>query len=166
MGSNENPCTSDEIDAEKRAQEATVAKFERLLASYARSRRCPRQCMVMQNVENALLALVDKGASQPHPDRILVALAGVVGEVALSEFMIFVLPLDLYNHQEECHAQVDRTKESAIDRSATWLASGSWLSRFAFWKHRRNLFAHNARKELLRRLLGEYFPLMPEAAPA
>lgn len=155
----------DEIDAKKRAQEETVAKFERLLASYAGSRNLSRQCMGMDYVEDALLTLVDKGANQTHPDHVLVALAGVVGELAISEFSMTMLPFGPCSH-EEYNAQMDKTKERAFDHSASWLASNSGRSRLAFWKRQQDSFTRTSAKELLRRLLGEYFPPKSEAAPA
>lgn len=155
----------DEIDAMKRAREETVAKFERLLTSYARSRDLPRECNGIQNVETALLTLVDKGANQTHPDRVLVALAGVVGELAISEFWMTILPFGPRS-REEYDAQMDKTKERALDHSASWLASNSWRSRLAFWKRQQASFTRTSAKELLRRLLGEYFPPKSETAPA
>lgn len=155
----------DEIDAKKRAQEETVAKFERLLASYARSRDLPRECKGMWNVEGALLTLVDKAAGQTHPDHVLVALAGVVGELAISEFSMTILPFGPCS-REEYDAQMDKTKECAFDHSASWLASNAGRSRLAFWKRQRDSFTRTSAKELLRRLLGEYFPPKSETAPA
>jgi hypothetical protein len=155
----------DEIDAKKRAQEETVAKFERLLASYARSRSLSRQCMGMNYVEGALLTLVDKGANQTHPDHVLVALAGVVSELAISEFSMTMLPFGPRS-REEYEIQMDKTKEKAVDRSASWLASNSGRLRFAFWKRQQDSFTRNNVRELLRRLLGEYFPSKSEVAPA
>lgn len=155
----------DEIDAKKRAQEETVAKFERLLTSYAGSRNLSRQCMGMDYVEGALLTLVDKGANQTHPDHVLVALAGVVGELAISEFSMTILPFGPRDRKEYV-ARMDKTKKKAFDHSAAWLASSSGPSRLAFWKRRQDSFTRNSAKELLRRLLGEYFPQKPETAPA
>lgn len=155
----------DEIDAKERAQEETVAKFERLLASYAGSQSLSRQCMGMNYVEGALLTLVEKGANRSHPDHVLVALAGVVGELAISEFSMTMLPFGPRS-REEYKAQMDKTKEKAFDHSASWLASNSGRSRFAFWKRQQDSFTSNNAKELLHRLLGEYFPPKSEVAPA
>lgn len=157
----------DEIDAKKRAQEETVTKFERLLASYAGSRNLSRQCMGMDYVEGALLTLVDKGANQTHPDHVLVALAGVVGELAISEFAMTMLPFGPRSH-EEYDAQMDRTKESAIRHSADWLVSTSRNRLFQFWRPRREREVFNERRALIRltAMLLQYFPKKSEVAPA
>lgn len=156
----------DEISkAKKRAQEETVAKFEWLLASYAGSRSLSRQCMGMNSVEGALLTLVEKGANWSHPDHVLVALAGVVGELAISEFSMSILPFGPRS-REEYEAQMDKTKEKAFYHSALWLASNAGRSRFAFWKRQQGSFTRNSAKELLHRLLGEYFPPKPKVIPA
>lgn len=155
----------DESDAEKVAQEETIAKFERLLTSYAGSRNLSRQCMGMSYAEGALLTIVDKGAGQAYPDHVLVALAGVVGELALSEFSMTIVPYGPRS-REEYEERMNEKKKEALDHSASWLASRSRRSRLAFWKRQQDLFTRDSAKELLRRLLGEYFPSKLEAAPA
>ncbi|MFY9492866.1 MAG: hypothetical protein WAP55_00020 [Minisyncoccia bacterium] len=145
----------DEIDTKKRAQEETVARFERLLASYASSRSLSRQCMGMDYVEGTLLTLIDKGAGQIHSDCMLVALAGVVSELAVRGFASsFIDP----RSREEYSSWMDKTKEEAIDHSAAWLVFNSGLLQFFFGKRRW--------KNLLYHLLEEYFPSKSEVVPA
>lgn len=157
----------DEIDAMKRAQEETVARFERLLASYAGSRNLSRQCMGMDYVEGALLTLVDKGAARVHPDHVLVALAGVVGELAISEFSMSMLPFGLSN-RKEYDAQMDGTRQSAIKHSARWLVSTSRIRRLQFWRLPRDREVFSERQALIRltAMLHEYFPPKSEVIPA
>lgn len=155
----------DDVDAKKRAQEETVAKFEKLLASYAKSRNLPRECNGMWNVEGALLTLVDKGADQNHSDYVLVALAGIVGELAVSEFSMSILPFGP-GSREGYDAQMDKTKKSAIEHSAKWLASSSGHQCFAFWRSEKKSFTPSSARELLQRLLVEYFPPKAETTPA
>lgn len=156
---------SDDVDAEKRAQDETIAKFEHLLASYADSWNLPRRCMGMNYVESALLTIVEKGAGRTYPDHVLVALSGVVGELAISEFSMTMMPFGPRS-REGYDAQMDKAKERAFDRSAAWLASNLKRPRFAFWKRQQGLFTRNGAERLLRRLLGEYFPTKSEAVPA
>jgi len=156
----------DAIDAAERAREETIVKFERLLTSYAGSRNLSRECMGMGYVESALLALVDKSANRTHPDHVLVALAGVVSELAVSEFSMVMVPFGLHGH-DAVRTHMDRTKEEAIKHSAGWLISSSkpsGLARFAFWRRQPASFTPGSAAELLRRLLDEYFPPKSEVA--
>ncbi|MCX6787286.1 MAG: hypothetical protein NTY93_02040, partial [Candidatus Kaiserbacteria bacterium] len=73
----------DEVDAEKRKQEETIATFKRELVSYAKSMHLPRKGLAMGNVENSLLFLIESGASD-IPNLELVALAGVMGQLTIS----------------------------------------------------------------------------------
>lgn len=158
----------DDVDAEKRAQKETIAKFERLLTSYARSRSLDRQCYGMWYVEGALLTLVNKGANQTHPDHVLIALAGVVCELAVSQFAMSFMPFGP-SSKEEYDAQTDKRKGEAIGHSANWLASNTsrhgW-SRLVFWKRNQNTFTRTEAQKLLTRLLAEYFPPKEDPAPA
>lgn len=155
----------DEIDAKNRADKEAIAKFERLLASYARSSNLPRKCNGMWNVEGALLVLIDKGADQLYSDEVVVALAGVVGELATFEFAAAMVPFGPRT-QEEYDALMATMKERAIEHSAAWLASNPRRSRLAFWKRQQDLFTRTDARSLLGRLLEKYFPAEPEDASA
>lgn len=155
-----------EVDAKKRAQKKTIAKFERLLVSYAIFRNLPRQGMGMDGIKSALLTLVDKGADKTHSDRLLVALAGIAGELGVFEFAMAISSFGAGSHEESELRMYDERKESAIDHSAAWLVSNSGPSRLAFWKRQPNSFTPDSAKEMLRRLLGEYFPTKSETVPA
>jgi hypothetical protein len=157
----------DAIDAKKRAQEETVAKFERLLVSYAGARKLERECNGMWNVEGALLTLVEKGVDQEHPDHVLVALAGVVADLATSEFAMSIMPFGPRD-QASYDAQMDRTREEAFARSAEWLSesSGARAAWWQFWKTDEGGYSRDGALELLKRLLDEYFPPKSKTAEA
>lgn len=108
-------------------------------------------------MESALLMLVDKGANQECPDRVLVSLAGVVGYLAMSEFVMSMSPFGV-------HISHKQYKERAISCSADWLVSRSWLSRPVFWNP--DWSTQDKAESLLNRLLEEYFPPKSEATPA
>jgi len=148
--------------------EKVIARFECLLASYAEKRNLLRECTDMRSVEDALLTLVNKGAGQTHPDPVLVVLAGVVGELAISKFLInALLSRAPCSRQKEYDVLMNRVKKRAINYSAAWLTSVSGCTRFAFfWKRQQNLFTHSGAKKMLRRLLGEYFPPKSEGVLA
>ena len=137
----------DEIDSEKRVREQIVAKFNSLLISYAQSRALPLTCKSMNDVVDALLTLVD-GAQETQSDRVLVALAGIAGHVVHLKGVSF--PLSLIEKKER-DKRLNEMKETAIDHSAAWLASGfvKWL-RYS---------RESKEKKLLYHLFEEYFPL-------
>lgn len=125
-----------EINPWEGAKKETIAGFEMLLDSYARSHDVPRRCMEMWDVERALLALVDKNANMIHHDSVLVALAGVVGSVA------------------------SENEKQAFNHSAVWLVSKPLpvQSRIFFWRRQQQtLLTRGGADELLRRLFLEYF---------
>lgn len=160
----------DEIDAKARQQEETVAKFEELLASYAKARNLPRQCLGMSHVEGALLTLVEKGAGKVHSDDIIVALSGVVGELAASEFAMFMMPFGNPS-PEEMDKITERRKREAIDKAAAWLVSepetSLWDSflQLIRWKQKTTgALSLSEAKSLLYKLLDEYFPVQKEQA--
>lgn len=156
----------DEIDAKAKAQEEIVAKFEKLLGSYASSAGLSRQCLGMNHVEGALLTIVDKGADKTHPDHVLVALAGAVGSLATAEFAMFMMPFGA-SSKEEAESSMARQKEEALTKAARWLTTSSGKSRFslaALFGRKQNSMSFGDAKELLGRLLTEYFPpKQPEA---
>ncbi len=148
----------DDVDNEERLQKETIAKFERLLASYARSRSIPRNCMGMNYVESALLTLVDKKANEEHSDNVLIALSGVVGELSITNFAAFILPFGISN-QAEYDARINKTKEEALEYSASWLASISKPPWFSFLRKKETVsFTSENATKLLRELLEKYFP--------
>lgn len=104
----------DEIDAREKSQKETIAKFELLFTSYAKSRNLARNCNGMGYVESALLTLIEKNAGQKHSDHILVALAGVVGDLAILEFSASFIP---YN-RKAYETEIEQTKDKAIKHSA------------------------------------------------
>lgn len=154
----------DVVDAKKRAQEQVIARFEQLLSFYARSRDLPRQCLGMGQVEAALLTLDSKGATQKLSDRVLVALSGVVGELASFEFMMGIMPFGGASSPEDDERQLNSAKRRALGHSATWLASNWKRPRFAFWRRPKESFTQKGALELLSRLLEEYFPQESEVA--
>ena len=155
----------DEIDAKERMQKKIIAEFERLLSSYAANKGMSRHCMGMSHVESAVLALVKKDANKTYSNEVIMALAGVVGELSISEFSMFMIPIRSSRKQYDSH--MDETKEKALDNSAEWLASYSNRPHIFFWKRPQKSFTHDSAKELLQQLLEEYFPLKkPESLPA
>lgn len=150
-----------EIDAKRRAQAETVAKFEKLLLSYAKSRNMSREGIGMGYVESSLLDLVEMGKYETYSNEVVVALAGVLGELAASELTMALLPFGISDNQ------YDKTYDEAIAHSAKWLASNSRGQRLLLFRRRRTeSFTYDSAEALLRRLHEELFPQKPEKAPA
>ncbi|MDE1875169.1 MAG: hypothetical protein KGI79_00845 [Patescibacteria group bacterium] len=146
-----------EIDAHAKAQEEIIAKFEKLLGSYATSAGLSRQCLGMNHVEGALLTIVDKGAGKTHPDHVLVALAGAVGSLATAEFAMFMMPFGPRS-KEEALSSMARQKDEALTKAAHWLSADAGRPRFSFFRSRKDSMSFEDAKSLLGRLLAEYFP--------
>lgn len=148
-----------DIDTKKRAQKETIAKFERLLISYAGARKMDRECIGMWQIESALLALVEKDANQTHPDHVLVALAGIVGDLAAAEFAMSNL-LFGPRSQTSYDAEMARTREEAFARSSEWLSESSVTraSWWQFWKTDERRYSQGDALKLLNRLFDQYFP--------
>jgi hypothetical protein len=127
-----------------------LAKFEPLLISYAKFRNRPRQCIGMDDVENTLIKLMEKGV-ETHPNRIAVALTGAAADMLPCDFTPKYLQLDIHG---------------SISLSVEWLTN-SILGKPRFF--RRHMHLTNAAEfqkmiqELLTRLLEEYFPAEPVA---
>lgn len=163
----------DGIDMKKIWKEAMVASFEPLLASYAKSRNLKRDGNCMGGVEDALQTLVMKGAGLKYPDSVLVALAGVardrailkpfkrVAESVECEVFLAVAAPD-FPSSKRCGATVREGENKAVDLSVEWLMTNPERQILPFWKRWRHprptSFSRHEAKELLRRLLEEYFP--------
>jgi hypothetical protein len=143
----------DEVDAEERRQNEIIARFEKLLSSYASYRGLPRHCLGMNHVEGALLTIVDKQISQP--DEVLVALAGLLGNLGTAEFTMMMMPFGGLGSKEEAERIVSREKREAAETSAKWLTEVTPGGGF----FRRRHAANSERVGLLLiGLLEEHFP--------
>jgi len=147
-----------EVDAKEREQEATIAAFESLLASYSKATNLPRKCMGMNHLEGALLTLVEKNMGQAHSDEVVIALAGAVGRIASFEFAMSLMPSLGPRTQEEYGLQIETEKQGAIFSSAEWLITVSSGFSWRSWRRRKGSLTLNDAKQLLGRLLVEYFP--------
>lgn len=156
----------DEVDAKAKAQEEMIAKFEKLLGSYASSAGLSRQCLGMNHVEGALLTIVDKGANKTHSDHVLVALAGAVGSLATAEFAMFMMPFGP-SSQAEAERTMARQKDEALTKAARWLSAGrSRFSLASLLGRRKDSMTFDEAKTLLGKLLTEYFPPKQHAEAA
>ena len=133
----------DEIDAQKRREKKILSKFETLLSSYAEHQRIRPGTLGMDFFTNAFMNLVKKGVHQKYPDEVVVALAGVIGELTISEFVLSIWP---FGQDEEL---ITEKKKEAIEEAAKWLVSEK-PSLFRFWNYRKY-------QKLLYKLLSEYF---------
>ena len=113
-----------------------IADFEDLLQSYAKSYKLTRERVMMKCIDNALIELVKKNINQP--DRVLVALAGIVGHLVFSKLTADKLVLNIPQKL------VKKTRTEAISHSAEWLSGNN---RTTFLKQ----------KKLLTQLLEEHF---------
>ncbi|NTW89426.1 MAG: hypothetical protein HGB37_00745 [Candidatus Moranbacteria bacterium] len=115
----------DDVEIEEERKAGVIARYEQLLCDYAERRKLPRECLGMNHVEGALLTLLDKGfkESSSHSDRTLVALSGIVGEIASFEFSMFMLP---FGPPEDYH---ETKKKEAIEFSANWLSEDGEMRR-------------------------------------
>lgn len=117
---------SQETQEEKQAR--TVAQFEQLLASYAAWLGAPRKCTGMGHVEAALLTLVEKVEGQTCPplnDHVLVALAGVIGQLAVAGRLLESCKCSDTASSRRKREKLDWTKEDAIKKSAAWLIANT-----------------------------------------
>lgn len=155
----------DEVKAEQRADNETISKFEKLLISFARSRNLSRDCFGIYAVEGALLTLVKKRADRSLSKLMLVALAGVESQLAMSGFSMMAV-VDGSRSAEEEASCFNWQKEDAISHSAEWLTN-SILGKPGFFRKRLHLTTaaefEKMMRELLTRLLEEYFPSEPAA---
>ena len=133
----------DEIDAQKKKEKEILSKFEPLLFSYANYQEIRPGTLGMDFLTNALLNVVKKGINQRYSDEVVVALAGIVGELAIAELVMNVWP---FGYDEEIIVQ---KKEETLQQAAKWLASKKFFP-LGFLKQRKY-------QELLRKLLDEYF---------
>ena len=143
----------DSVDARERRHGAAIKEFESLLSPYAEHLGLPRKCFGMYAVERALATLVDKGADRSHPDYVVVALAGVAGELGSSVFSMFLAPMARSEYQE----YMEERTEEAIASSAQWLSEESRRP-VHLWERRRRAISIEEANQLLRQLLEEYFP--------
>lgn len=143
----------DQTEAKERARKHKIAKFEPLLASFAKFRCRPRDCIAMDDVEKILLDLVKKGANETHSDRVIIALAGAAGNfIGLSDLT-----------DKDCLTYRNR---EAISKSAQWLVSG-WINprlSLFFWRSEGKAGLLSAIEEFLRQMSKEYFSSKPASA--
>jgi len=150
----------DEVDAKERTEKEIITRCEPLLDSYAKSRRLPRHCLCMNYVESVLLTLVEKGANKTNSDSVLVALAGVVGDIAISTMSMGLA----HYSQKEYESQANNKRNQATSQSAKWLALSS--RRFFFFKKRDlELFTEQKAWDILTKMFTEYFPMESETIP-
>jgi len=160
----------DEVDAEYRAQQKTIAKFEGELLSYAKSRGLDRDCNGMKYVEVAILAIAETGKDRFRSNLITVALAGVLGERSIALFSMSTLRIAPYADKEE-HVEkyMDKVREEALANSVNWVINNpdyynGWTEHLF---RRSNLIKnHEEVKEMLTRLLMEHCSLEVKATTA
>ena len=133
----------DEIDAQERREKEILSKFEPLLSSYASYQKIRPGTFGMDFLTNALLNVVEKGVNQKYSNEVAMALAGILGELAIAELVMNVWP---FGYDEEIIAQ---KKEEALQQAAKWLASKKFFP-LRFLKQRKY-------QKLLYKLLSEYF---------
>ena len=154
----------DKIDAEILAQEQTIKKFEKLLQMYAKSIGQKRDCAGMGYVESALLTIVSKETSNAYPNQVLIALAGTVGNLAGLEFAHSIFPPANISQQSDYDAMMERERQTAIDRSAKWLATNWAKPMISLFRKNEVFFTFEEAKQLLAKLLNEYFPVKEPVA--
>jgi len=108
-----------DVDQADRRAKKIVRSFFFQLFSWSLYRSLPRKCVGMNYVEGALITLVDKGMTGPKP--LVVALAGMVGELATSEFALFIIPVQVYKSQEEARRAQEEKRLKAAEQAARWL---------------------------------------------
>lgn len=140
----------DEVDAKERERTANIARYEGLLSAFARAEGLSRHCLGMNYVEAALLTLIEKNGERELSPTTMIALAGVVGNLATTEFTLEHIGGKL----ESRNAFLEDSKAKTLQKVAKWLSSQSspW---WQFWKA--NLSFDQAHAMLVE-LLDEYFP--------
>lgn len=151
-------------DLEKRDRKERRKKLERfdtLLASYAKFRYLSRWGKEMEYVEDALIILAySNDTGRRHSDHVLVALAGVMGDLTITSRVIASHPSYTPASYGVYESSMDMPKAQAICASARWLVSVAKRSRFVFWR-RRERFTFDSAVELIRNALGRYLPPTP-----
>jgi hypothetical protein len=148
----------DEIDAEEKKQEEIIKRFDKLLNSYAESKKIRRNCMVMDHVESALLSIIEKKVNDEYPDNVIVALAGIVGELSILEFTFFISSF-IFIDKKERDLEFERTIKKEIEYSTEWLISNSKPSWFSFLRKKKVVsFTSKETIKLLEELLNKHFP--------
>lgn len=155
----------DVTDVKIRAQEATIAKFEKLLTEYSKYCGLSRKCLGMNNVESGVLTITEKDPNHKINDLIVVGLAGVIGNLAAVEFSSSIIP-GMFSSQEDYDQKMERHKIEEINKSAEWVASKHPIKFFSFFFGKdEKSFSFNEAKTIIGKLFEEYFP-KKETVPA
>lgn len=137
-----------------------LERFDVLLASYAKFRLLSRWDTEMRCVEDALITLAySNDAGRQYSNQVLVALAGVMGELTITSRVIASPPSCTPASYGVYESSMDMPKTQAICTSAHWLASVTKGKRFISW--RRNRFTFDSAAKLIRNAIGRYLPPTP-----
>jgi hypothetical protein len=147
----------DAVDAREREKKALIKSFDNLLDSWASFARLQRETLGMWSVEGAIISLNEKGALKQHSNAVIVALAGVAGELGNASFAMSLMPVGTAGSRND---HFDRTKETALTRAANWLVPNSGSSVVGFFR-RKPTYTFEEARALLARLLDEYYPPEP-----
>lgn len=144
-------------NTEKQTQDKElINRFGRKISSYDKSNPSNRRS-IAYDIRYALTELIEKGIEQmKYSDFILVALAGIIAELNISEYLIQTTISSTCDNEH--HTRMIQMKNIAIDRAVIWLIPNPWYSFFMSKKQKENLLAHrNQINKLLRHLLARYF---------
>jgi hypothetical protein len=137
--------------AEKLAREKAAERLDGMLCSYARYRGVPRNSETMQQIEVALVTLLDAKADQKYRGHFIAAMAAAMAELAA-----FELALEVPRGSKEYEAEMNSAQEQAINNSAKWLVQYYFWPSF-FWKKWEKIHLEKAKK-LLHFMDKDLFP--------
>jgi len=146
----------EEVDRRNEMFKNTIARYEKLLSSYAKYVSLPRKCNGMYNVESALVTLIEKKMDQSYLDDVVVALAGVVGHLFCYEERSILMPFCQSSSQKEYNDRFESEKISAICKSAAWIIKlrSPWI----FFRQKKDSLTEETARNLLEELFVEFFP--------
>lgn len=109
----------DDADIRKEAKRLIIKRHSNFLESYAVMRQMTLDSDMMRYVETALANIIDLGFDKKCHDRLLTALAGVIGELSMAE-------ISRPSNEKLTDEQLVELQNISIEISADWLVKNPW----------------------------------------
>ena len=134
--------------------------YERLLRSYAKANKLRRNCVGMDKVNNALSALIQKDADKELTPEILVAVAGVAGNIMMENISLEIMSRFPGLTASAAEKSKKRHGEQRLNVASQWLVSTYKRPWYHFWRWEEptNSLTAEEAKDKIQQLLDRYFP--------
>jgi hypothetical protein len=107
-----------EEDARKAAEESLLQRYEKYLSNYASEFGYPRECMIMWNIEAAIVDAFEKGIEQDHGQDVALGIA-----VMRAHGGVAAMAASFFSHGRNPSAAIDQEVDKATNTVAIWLGS-------------------------------------------